>query len=517
MVQTQPVGVKRDFDALNAPNRARGQFAQTLGDVGEMVGQFAMKLQAAKNYGIMADADREMRQATADFQQSRIGRTDEDNWQNEWNEKAQATRSKIFDTHQIGPDLRRQLDSNFKTWDQTNAIEVRTLATKQAVNRAQERISNAANDAAKDGDEETINKLFNGASTHGIYYPEQAEALKKGYLNKIDEYAAKNYIDNFPVGAVEFLKEKGDGGQYKNLPRLSPMQRDSLLVQARQRMHAYQADNVNDIRDRIDGGEDISEDFIRLRESRGEISARGAANIRRYVLGKDLAQAKEIKDALISDVLTTDATTMRDPQEWGEQMMSDAALLPTAYRNMVTRAINNKLAAAKRQGAKEENAVQRETFARMKKDFDEGFDLPGAQKEKTDRSFFNIITLGFGGEKKVTKTTEFASDEERKNWEFSQSPENRKAAALRYAQQIDAMRVFFEQNPKATQTEAEEFRQKLVQPYILEQVSKAITPTPTVSAPPAGTIRVRAPNGKIGTIPAANREKAIAAGYSVVQ
>jgi len=467
MVNTPSSGVKRSFDALNAPNRANMQLADTIGDVGSQVGNFAMKLQAAKNFGIAADADREMRQASADFRESRRGRTDEENWPTEWQETADATRQKIYDAHAMGPDLKRQMEVSFKNWDVANAIEVKTLATKQAINRAAERISTAADDAAKDGDEQTINHLFDGAAKTGVYYPEEAEKMKKGYLNKIDQYAAQNYIDSFPAGATEFLEAKDDNGKPVNLTRLDPNQRARMITEARQKMHAYQADNLDDMRSRLDSGEDLSDDFIKLREDKKEISARGAAGLRAYIKGKAMAESKDDFEQLRAEVLTYDATTVKDPQAWASDIKADAVALPTLYQNRITRLVNSKLEAAKKQDARQERPVETEAYARLKRDFEEGFDLPGTEEMKAAHWWKPWA-------KEPTGKILEPDVKSRKEWEQNSTEEERKAAHLHYAQQMGKLHDFFQENPKATYEEAEQFRQKLVQPYIMGKVGAAL-------------------------------------------
>ncbi len=474
-VNTPTSGVKRSFAALNAPNQAAGQFADAVGDVGAMVGDFAFKLQAAKNFGIAADADREMRQAAASFRESRRGRTDEENWGTEWQETAQATRDKIYDTHAVGPQLKKQLESSLKSWDQSNLIEVQTLARKQAINRAGERISTAADDAAKDGDEQTINHLFDGASKTGVYFPEEAEKMKKGYLNKIDQYAAQNYIDSFPVGAVEFLEAKDGNGKPVNLTRLDPGQRNRLVTEARQKMHAYQADNLDGIRAQLDNGEDISDAFISLRQEKKEISSRGAAGLRNYIRSKGLKDSQDEFYRLQAEVLNYDATAVKDPQAWAANIKADAVALPTKFQNSLTRQINAKLETAKRKDALEEKPIERETYARLERDFKEGFMLPGQPE---------VETKGMWWWKTETPTGNIAESKNRglplEKWEKGNedgdhpSLEERKAVHLHYAEQMGKLKDFFDQHPNATYPEAEEFRQKLVAPYLISQAGKAL-------------------------------------------
>ena len=246
-VQTPNEAVGADFNALDAPNRADAGMGAAIGDAGREVGDFAMKLQSAVNYGMAADADRQMREAAAEFQQSRVGRTDEDQWEAQWKEKSDQVWQGIQDTMRLGPGLRRQLSVNFKDWQSANGIEVATMANKQRINRAVDRVGLAADEAARDGDEHGIVSAFDGAVDNHLMLPEQADKLKKEYLTKVDEYAARNFIMNNPAGAVDFLEQQTKDKKYVNLPRLTADQRQTLINTAKVAFTKFQTDNYDDL------------------------------------------------------------------------------------------------------------------------------------------------------------------------------------------------------------------------------------------------------------------------------
>lgn len=115
-VATPSPNLKLDAGPLNAPAQAAMNMGQAFGRVGQQVGEFGLKLQEAKNYGIAADADRQMRQEAADFQASRAGRDDEENWESEWNDRSDALWGRLNDTLPLSPVLKRQLSENYKNW-----------------------------------------------------------------------------------------------------------------------------------------------------------------------------------------------------------------------------------------------------------------------------------------------------------------------------------------------------------------------------------------------------------------
>jgi hypothetical protein len=238
-VSTPTTGIRLDANTLEEPARAQMGLAGTIGDAGQELAAFGQKIQGVVNYGIRADADRQMRQASADFQASRAGRTDEGDWENQWKQKSAETQAAIYDQHNVGPMLRRQLDVDFKNWDQANAIEVRTIARKQMINRAVERADMDANMAAKDGDEQGVitaikGRNYNGKSLTdlGALFPEQAEQLVKKNLAAMDHYAAAHLITNDPITAEQALAEEDKNGKPVNFKRITPENRLTLQFEA---------------------------------------------------------------------------------------------------------------------------------------------------------------------------------------------------------------------------------------------------------------------------------------------
>lgn len=253
-INTPSVGVMADSGALNAPNRARAALGGAIGDAGQQLGEFAQKLQGAINYGIAADADRKMRQEMADFQISRKGRTDEDQWEGEWKERSNQLWSSLQEYTPMGPALKRQMQQNFLEWQSAGGIEVKMMAQRQAINRATERVNLAVDEAARGGDENGVVNALDGAVRDGLVMPEQAQKLKISSLAKIDEYAAKNYILNNPAGAVAYL-EAEKNGKPMNLTRLTPDDRLALLNTAKVQFTKYQSENYADLIEGLQNGE----------------------------------------------------------------------------------------------------------------------------------------------------------------------------------------------------------------------------------------------------------------------
>lgn len=277
-VGTPSPAVKLDENALNQPNLAARQLGGAVIDAGRSLGEFAQKMQATVNYGIAAEADRTMRQASADFMASRAGRTDEHDWVNQWNEKANDTWQQIQEKNAIGPALRRQLTQNFKDWQQANGVEVQTMARKQMINRSIERASLAADEAAKDGDERGVREVLEPLAKIGAAYPEQVQAMVKKYTDKIDHYQAATLIDNDPILAEKILNETDKNGKPVNFTRLTPENRLTLQFEAHRLATQQRVETANDFFMRkqnflAGAGPDVSVDEVRDAVRAGRLTA----------------------------------------------------------------------------------------------------------------------------------------------------------------------------------------------------------------------------------------------------
>lgn len=384
-VQTPQAAVKLSAEALNAPQRAQAQLGQAMMNVGSVLGDISLQMQKAKNFSIAADADATMRKTANEFRLSLKGRTDEENWGKEWADVAQQTQAAILDKHNVGPQLKRQLDANFKEWSITNEVEVKTLAKNQMLNRAQDRVSLAAEEAAKDGDEHGIQSIIHGAVANKIIFPEAADKMLMHYGKRMDEYAAKRAIELNSKDAWEQLQAEGEDKKPTFFSRLDQDQRDSLLREARTRTHQAQSDNLADIRSTFDlTGTVPSEDEIKAHEASGAISPRGAASLRAYIKQTKFNEAKAEAADIINDVVDYDPTA-KDASEQYRDIMDRATALPGPYRDRIKR----KLDAKQKSGATGDDGervikdlYQMNLFGRIKKEYT--WDDPVTPKEKTE-------------------------------------------------------------------------------------------------------------------------------------
>ncbi len=303
-----------DFNALNAPNQAKQELAGAIGQAGRQLGEFGQKLQATVNYGIASDADRQMRQATADFQASRAGRNDPDNWKSEWQETASKTWDNINNSHAISPQLKRQLTQNYLDWNQSNAVEVNMLANKKRINLAVDHTSLAVDEAAKDGHADAIVSAYDPLVKLGAITPDHAKLLVQEGLQKADRYAADRYISANPVQGEDHLMETDKNGKYVNFPHMDDNTRVTLAFQAQRFSQIKRAqvatdffnqrqaflsqdpgENVPDVNPKdvrqavVDGYLSPAQAKAYLKPPKPEFDPQAAADLKTEIMGTDFA------------------------------------------------------------------------------------------------------------------------------------------------------------------------------------------------------------------------------------
>ena len=539
MVSTPTTGVKLDVGALEAPLRAKmklaqaqGGLASAIGEVGQVVGDFGAKLQQAKNFGIAADSDRQMRQAWEDFHSSLPGRTDEENWSKDWQAKAQAVKDSVYSQHKPAPDLKAQLDNNFANWQQSTAIEAKTVANKQTINRAVERADLSADAAAMAGDEVGIRNALEPLARLGAATPEKVNAMVAQKMNKRDEYAAKNYIMAHAGNAVDFITETEAGGtdenpKHSNFPLLTADQRNTLKVAAEQAQSKFWNGNLDMARIQVDRGDEVSEDYLQEKLKNKELGERQVIAIRTYkknvanqITPDDRKAAGEDVNAMIARV-----NSGNSPEERTKAINGIYSSLQWQHLNANQRALFSKEIKTEIDPVK--NPAIAEQRANDNKLRSDGLFYPSYESTitKKNRFFPDVTTTEKGRVYSKAEVEKMDQAELEKRFGKGVSISDVLTAEdIAFGKYRTAMRDYEAKNPDATAADLATYSAGLRKPYLINQIQKEmgvvpVAPVSQATVKPApdktsDTVRVKSPDGKIGNIPKANLEKAKAAGYT---
>lgn len=512
MVRTPTASNPLDFRSLDLPNQARAQFGQSIESAGGQAADEAIKLQSAVNYGIAADADRQMRQATADFQTSLVNRPDENNWSADWKEKSNEVWENIQDKNPIGPTLRRQLTQNFKDWQSSTGIEVNMLANKQRLNRGVDNIGLDADLAARHGDENGINQVIDGGVHNHLLLPEQAEKMKRQYMDKIDTYAADNYISANPTKAIDWLQEKDDDGNYMNATRINPDQRRVMIRNAEIQKSRAQADNFDSAKLDVDNGNIPTEDTIKQMENSGTVAARQAQGLRTYIRTKGSAPSVENQPKYAASVTAQINAIPQGLDEDARRSYITDIVTSKEYLGLME-PVRKVVDAQMKNDGMQDKPVAAQLFKRAEEDHRNGLFLPAGSLAPMlgDSSYFHQLSSAQSAYATATKAAAgFDEDDQsaqakaarahvmasknfvqsitsnrsaidqasqtkaRTEWEKSVSPEVRDAEQMNYAQYLTKMHAFFRENPKATDEDAAKYSQEIKKPFVMAAVSASL-------------------------------------------
>jgi hypothetical protein len=160
-----------------------------------------------------------------------------------------------------------------------------------------------------------------------------------------------------------------------------------------------------------------------------------------------------------------------------------AVAIVTSFKGEFPQQVLKKIVSDKQNPDNKANTpAARDIFRLAEQDHNAGMFLP---REEIKQKVAGTGFLGFFSDTKAVPG-ENPAVLDPAHWRSSATKEVRDAEAKSYADYLTKMRAYFEENPKATDTEANDFSQSIKRPYILSSVSAALTaknPPPTGSSP----------------------------------
>lgn len=351
MVSSPQTAVKLDAGALTAPNRAAMQRADAVQGLSGQAFDIGQKMQEAKNTADLIDAQGKLARTRQTFIEQLQTKPDETKWGEDWQSTVKETQESILGKEsKLAPDVKQRLALEIKDWGNTTGIDVRVMANKATNQRGALKIDNAVDEFAKDGNYNAAAQSIDAGTKAGFWFPEEGDAKKNQVGQKIDFYAAKNYIDNHPVGAADYLNDKTPTGRYRNLTNLDPTQRDALITEARRKGNEAQADTLSGITGAYDANPENALTRPQLDEmvKSGKISQKGATSYTQLVEKTNLKNARNDAAQLTMKVHDWDFSVSKNPEEKAREFKDESAALPATIRKPIWDLIDNKLDAAKK-------------------------------------------------------------------------------------------------------------------------------------------------------------------------
>jgi len=153
------------------PAVTNASIGKALGDVANVAFDISEKAKRANDVTKLTEASLAMNQAQVDFATFQQENPDESKWLPKWQELQNGIKGR-FDQEELSPDARLQLADRFSSWGTRGTIMVQSNAFKQAGQRMEQSIENAA----KSKDYGAARQGVNDAVKAGLILPEQGKA-----------------------------------------------------------------------------------------------------------------------------------------------------------------------------------------------------------------------------------------------------------------------------------------------------------------------------------------------------
>jgi hypothetical protein len=474
--QTPSNRPKLDMGAMTAPARGRMAIAGAVGQLGDVAGQFAFKMQEARNSAAISHADLVMSKAKDDFQQYMAQNPDDwKNWGAKWEDTANSARDKVFtdmDGRTVSPVVRRRLEQAFPAWNQMVGSEVGMASTKAEIGDIRSTVNLAATLAAQQGNEPKAIETWNSPAAKRAFPEAERNANLEQVGQVADLAAAVNGINANPAATLSDLEDKTDKGNYRNFKRLTEEQRYSLVGEARERVNQQQGENLQGFIDRVATNPMSPPGDAELQQAvkAKAITARGANSIRALVKKSNIEESPDWALILDMQVHDHDFTTDPEPEKSAREFRDEAAALPIALQKPIQDFLSTRMKEARAKQAADPTGTGPSVIAEMdREDRSNGAFLPSFTTPATTGGFLWSSYVKPGTVQKPPKLSVVSSkdmtDAQVQEW-YGEGMTVKKllySEQLHYAKYKDRMRAIEKAHPDWTVEQLLRARHELLQ------------------------------------------------------
>lgn len=470
-ISTPPNAARMDTTALRDAALAPGLVGAAMGDaVGGFFADVSQKIQENRNARMVFEADLAMRKTKDDFTAELVNMPDETTWLPAWEQKVNQLKDSVADNPHAGPDVRQMLNQKFAIWQEATTAETRTAALLKGVKESRESGIAAATYAANQGDikgaMDTVKAMVeNHAMDQG-----EADKFSARFPNIAAHAQADLLISTDPITAPEQIK--------KLESQMEPRMFVRVQATARAAQAAAQTQNLDQWAQQMDASPDgtIDPEALRADVANNNLTQRGMNSL---MTRMDQTQKKNNVDEMSKLMMRADSAdwlNIPDASQKVKELKEQGAVLPTAMRKDLYEHIDAKVRSAKKLGESDEKPVENSIFERMKEDRDKNHVTVPMGLSVKEEGWFTKGGASFVSFPGGIKGLQDADDKqvEKHFGKGVKKDEIIKAEEQHYADQLTKMRAWFKANPKATESDAETYRQSLERPYILSSVSESL-------------------------------------------
>lgn len=260
-----------DFGQREAAGGAA--IGQAIGQAGQYLAGIGEQIQRAKNIADITEAETQMDEAFAAYQDEMANNPDEASWATNWGEQLKGLETQIIGNPKLSPAARDELSNRFMRFQGQSKISIATAARKQSIMRAKDAIDLRITRGIENQDPEDIGAALSEGVAAGLFFEGEAEARRLGAEKqiernqKIEEADAQSALfesyyaslQDAPEFVLDQITEKsGDAFTVE----MDAAARGQLMRAAKGRANELRAEQIDELANMIAAGEVVSNEQL---------------------------------------------------------------------------------------------------------------------------------------------------------------------------------------------------------------------------------------------------------------
>ncbi|WP_157837195.1 hypothetical protein [Geminisphaera colitermitum] len=235
------------YDAEHAAGQRVGA---AVSQVGDLAGDFALKLQRAENFKIVKNREVAEREAYQKFQDEML-LMEPSKWEGEWQKRLDSL-YKTQGRENTGKFFREEWDAGIADFKQRTSAEVRHLTVARNISDAKKAGENRMSQALIELDEDAWHRTLNESVAMQLVTPEDADAMRLKAPVLFAHSESYRAIQEDPIAEYENLK---NGGR----PALKDEKRREAINYAEAETHKLRIQTYDDLNARHEQGEEFQQ------------------------------------------------------------------------------------------------------------------------------------------------------------------------------------------------------------------------------------------------------------------
>ena len=183
--------------AFQAPNQVAQNLAGVIGQGADILKQFSLKKQQAENVATLAEADRRMKEAYAQYEMEMQQSGDETEWAGKWQEQLSQLSGELMEKP-MAPVVREALSQKYADYKSTTTIGVQQAVTQQSILRNKAQVERSVEYDLENGELDSAVEKVQAGVDSGLYSPLEAQKRIEGMEARIDYYDASMVTQEDP-------------------------------------------------------------------------------------------------------------------------------------------------------------------------------------------------------------------------------------------------------------------------------------------------------------------------------